>query len=101
MKESMKESKIFREDNEHCLAYLLEGESSYMKQKALAALEKAKKYEATREYFHVYEDEKTYRLVDKQKVLNAKIELVRVVLRCGRLVWMTKKNALKKGYINE
>lgn len=96
----MKESKIFREDNEHCLTYLLEGETSYLKQKALLALDKAKKYEATKEFFHVYEDEKTYRLIDKQKVINKKIELVRVKFRDGRLVWMTKKNAIKNGYIN-
>lgn len=94
-----KEDKIYRGDNELGLVYLIEGETTYFKQKAVLALEKAKRYEATREYFRVYEDKNTFRLVDKAKVEKNKIELIRVKLFDGRLVWMEKNNAIKKGLI--
>lgn len=97
----MRENKILRGDKENGLTYLIEGESTYNKQKALAALAVAKELESKRDTIPVWYDERTIRLVSLEKIKRKKLEIIRVKIGKGELVFMEKDIAKKNGFIKE
>lgn len=101
MGRKMKDNKILREDKDNGLTYLIEGESQYNRMKALAALEIAKAQEAKRETIPVWYDERTIRLVSLEKIKRKKMEIIKVKIGKGELVFMEKEVAIKNGFITE
>lgn len=97
----MLQNKIFRDDNEDGLVYLLEGEKVYNHHKALEALAKCKEMEQGKHLIPVWIDHNTTKLVDMEKIKKRKMELIRVKMGKGELVWMEKKVAIKNGFICE
>lgn len=97
----MRDNKILREDKDNGLTYLIEGESQYNRMKALAALEIAKAQEAKRETIPVWYDERTIRLVSLEKIKRKKMEIIKVKIGKGELVFMEKEIAKKNGFITE
>lgn len=97
----MQENKIFREDKENGLTYLIEGESTYNRQRVIAALKIAKEQEAKRETIPVWYDKNTTRLVSMEKIKRRKMEIIKVKIGKGELVFMEKEIAKKNGFITE
>lgn len=97
----MQENKIFREDKENRLTYLIEGESTYNRQRAIAALKIAKEQEAKRETIPIWYDKNTTRLVSIEKIKRRKMEIIKVKIGKGELVFMEKEIAKKNGFITE
>ena len=94
----MREDKIFREEGG--LTYLLEGESAYNRAKAREALAVAKELESKRDTIPVWYDERTIRLVSLEKIKRKKLEIIRVKIGKGELVFMEKDIAKKNGFIH-
>lgn len=97
----MRDNKILREDKDNGLTYLIEGESQYNRIKALAALEVAKAQETKRETIPVWYDERTIRLVSLEKIKRRKMEIIKVKMGKGEIVFMEKEIAKKNGFITE
>lgn len=97
----MRENKILRGDKENGLTYLIEGENTYNKQKALAALAVAKELEAKKETIPVWYDERTTKFVSLEKIKRKKMEIIKVKIGKGELVFMEKDVAKKNGFITE
>lgn len=91
--------KILREEDG--VSYLLEGEFAFNRGKALQNLAKAKEIEQSKKMIPVWVDRNTTKLIDMEKVKKRKMELIRVKMGKGELVWMEKKVAIKNGFINE
>lgn len=83
------------------LNYLVERDFMHNRKLAQESLSKVKEYESTRTHLPVWEDAHTTRLVDVEKIKSQKLEIIRVKLPSGRLVWMEKKNAIKRKFISE
>ena len=81
--------------------YLIEGDAARFRKEALKALEIAKELESKREAIPVWYDERTTRLVTLDKIKRKKMEIVKVKIGKGELVFMEKEIAKKNGYINE
>lgn len=88
-------------ENDITSGYLLEGDAARYRRDALIALEKAKTIEANRKLIPIWIDHNTTKLVDMEKVKKRKMELIRVKMGKGELVWMEKQVAIKNGFINE
>lgn len=97
----MQENKTFREDKENRLTYLIEGESTYNRQRVIAALKIAKEQEEKRETIPVWYDKNTTRLVSMEKIKRRKMEIIKVKIGKGELVFMEKEIAKKNGFITE
>ena len=82
-------------------AYLLEGDAAMWKRHAENALKVAKEQEATKKLIPVWVDATTTKLVDMEKIKKRKMEIIRVKIGKGELVWMEKNVAIKNGFINE
>lgn len=82
------------------LNYLVERAFFQNRELAKESLSKAKQYEAEHTFLPVWEDAHTTRLVDVEKIKSQKLEIIRVKLPSGRLVWMEKKNAIKRKFID-
>lgn len=80
-------------------AYLLEGDAAIWRRYADDALKRAKELEAKKDLIPVWHDERTIKLVDKKKIEKRKLELIRVKIGKGELVWMEKQVAIKNGFI--
>lgn len=89
-----------REMKEHGPMYLVQGEFAYRDQ-AQKALVKAKELEASKKTIPVWYDMNTIRLVDMDKIKRKKMEIIRVKIGKGRLVWMEKSVAKENGFITE
>ena len=85
------------------LHYMTEGGSEVLvyRDRAIEALKTAKDLEASRKTIPVWVDHNTTKLVDMEKVKKRKMELIRVKMGKGELVWMERKTAIKNGFINE
>ena len=85
------------------LHYMTEGGSGVLvyRDRAIEALKTAKEIEANRKTIPVWVDHNTTKLIDMEKVKKRKMELIRVKMGKGELVWMEKKVAIKNGFINE
>ena len=88
------------EDRESSTSYLLEGANNCNRDKAIENLQMVKEQEATKKLIPVWVDATTTKLVDMDKVKERKMELIRVKMGKGELVWMERKTAIKYGYIN-
>lgn len=97
----MQENKIFREDKENRLTYLIEGKSTYNRQRAIASLKIAKEQEVKRETIPVWYDKNTTRLVSLEKIKRRKMEIIKVKIGKGELAFMEKEIAKKNGFIIE
>ena len=95
----MRDDKIFREEGG--LTYLLEGESAYNRAKAREALTVAKELEAKKETIPVWYDERTTKFVSLEKIKRKKLEIIKVKIGKGELVFMEKDIAKKNGFIIE
>lgn len=69
--------------------------------RAIEALKTAKEIEANRKTIPVWIDHNTIKLVDVEKVKKRKMELIRVKIGKGELVFMEKSVAIKNGFIND
>ena len=87
--------------DEDGVSYLLEGEFAYNRAKAMQSLAKAKEVEQQKKMIPVWVDRNTTKLIDMDKVKKRKMELIRVKMGKGELVWMEKQVAIKNGFINE
>lgn len=87
-------------ENEHTPSYLIQGEFAYRDQ-AIKALAKAKEVEATRKTIPVWYDKCTIRMVSLEKIKRKKLEIIKVKIGKGELVFMEKEVAIKNGFINE
>ena len=96
----MIKNKNFGEYGENSVSYLIEGENVYNRTKAIECLKMVKERESKQEILPVWVDSQTTKLIDKRKVLNKKIELLKVRVN-GRIVWIERDNAIKNGFINE
>lgn len=90
----MRENKILRGDKENGLTYLIEGESTYNKQKALAALAVAKELEAKKETIPVWYDERTTKFVSLEKIKRKKLEIIKV--KIGKGSWSLWRKILQR-----
>ena len=81
--------------------YLIEADASKYRGEAIKALAKAKEQESKKKILPVWIDHNTTKLIDMEKVKKRKMELIRVKMGKGELVWMEKKVAIKNGFINE
>ena len=83
------------------LNYLVERAFFQNRELAKESLSKAKQYEAEHTFLPVWEDAHTTRMVDVQKIKKNKMEILKVKIPSGRLVWIEKKNAIKRKFISE
>ena len=88
-------------EHDRTAAYLLEGDAAIWKRHAENALAKAKEIEASKKLIPVWVDATTTKLVDMEKIKKRKMEIIRVKIGKGELVWMEKNVAIKNGFINE
>ena len=85
------------------LHYMTEGGSGSLayRDRAIEALKIAKEIEAGKNTIPVWVDWQTTKLIDLDKIKRFGLQIIRVKIPGGRLVWMEKKNAIGRGYINE
>jgi hypothetical protein len=81
--------------------YLVERAFFQNRELAQESLSKAKQYEAEHAYLPVWVDAQTTKLVEVEKIKQKKLEIVKIKIPSGRLVWIERKNAIKRGFINE
>lgn len=83
--------------------YMTEGGSGTLayRERAIEALKVAKEMEAGKKTIPVWIDWQTTKLMDLEKIKRFGLQIIRVKIPGGRIVWMEKKNAIDKGYINE
>ena len=81
--------------------YLIEGDNAGFCRDAEKALIKAKELEAKRETIPVWYDKNTTRLVSLEKIKRKKMEIIKVKMGKGELVFMEKKTAIENGFITE
>ena len=83
--------------------YLAEGLSSTImyRDRAIEALKVAKELEATKQTIPVWYDHNTIKLVSMEKIKRKKLEILRVKIGRGEIVWMEKEVAIKNGFITE
>lgn len=86
---------------EHKPTYLIEGDNAIWRIEAEKVLKKAKEQEKKKDTIPVWYDERTTRLVSLEKIKRKKLEIIRVKIGRGEIVWMEKKVAIKNGFINE
>lgn len=84
------------------LNYMTEGGSGTLayRDRAIEALRVAKELEENKKTIPVWVDCQTTKLVDLEKVKKYGLQIIRVKIPGGRIVWMEKQNAIDKGYIN-
>lgn len=85
----------------HAPSYLIEGDNAQYRVQAEKALAKAKEIEATRKSIPVWYDHNTIKLVTLEKIQRRKLEIIKVKIGKGELVFMEKSIAIKNGFINE
>ena len=88
-------------ENDRTSAYLLEGDTAIWKRYAENALAKAKEIEANKKLIPVWVDANTTKLVDIEKIKKRNMEIIRVKIGKGELVFMEKNVAIKNGFINK
>lgn len=81
--------------------YLTEGDNAQFRVQAEKALAKAKEQEAARQTIPVWIDRNTTKLVSLEKIKKKKMEIIKVKIGKGELVFMEKNVAIKNGFINE
>ena len=81
--------------------YLIEGDASRYREEAEKVLEKAKLMEAKKKIIPVWVDHNTTKLMDIEKIKKRKLEIIRVKMGKGELVFMEKRVAIKNGFITE
>jgi len=81
--------------------YLIEGDAAAYKREAVKTLAKAKELESKKDLIPVWYDERTIRLVDKEKIKRKKMDIIKVKMGKGELVFMEKQIAIKNGFITE
>lgn len=81
--------------------YLIEGDAARYKREAEKALIKAKELESKRETIPIWYDECTIRLVSLEKIKRKKMEIIKVKIGKGELVFMEKEIAIKNGFITK
>lgn len=84
------------------LNYMTEGGSSTLayRDRAIEALKVAKELESKKDTIPVWYDSHTIKLVDKKKIEKYEMQILKVKIPGGRIVWMEKQNAKDKGFIN-
>ena len=88
-------------EKEFTTTYLIEGDNAVYRAQAERALAKAKEQEATRQTIPVWIDRNTTKLVSLEKIKKKKMEIIKVKIGKGELVFMEKQVAIKNGFINE
>lgn len=83
------------------MTYLIEGDNAVYRVQAERALTKAKEQEAARQTIPVWIDRNTTKLVSLEKIKKKKMEIIKVKIGKGELVFMEKQVAIKNGFINE
>lgn len=83
------------------MTYLIEGDNAVYRVQAERALAKAKEQEAARQAIPVWIDRNTTKLVSLEKIKKKKMEIIKVKIGKGELVFMEKQVAIKNGFINE
>lgn len=83
--------------------YMTEGGSGILayRERAIEALKRAKELDSKKKIISVWEDYQTIKLVDLNSVKRRGLQIIRVKLPTGRIVWMEKQVAIKNGFINE
>lgn len=83
--------------------YLTEGFSStrMYKERAMDALNIAKELERQKKTIPVWVDANTTKFVDMEKIKRKKLEIIRVKIGRGEIVWMEKSTAINNGFIDE
>ncbi len=87
----------------HELRYLIDVNISLstVRDKTLEVLKTVKEREKKKNFIPVWVDAQTLKLVDMEKIKRLKMQIIKVRLSWGRIVWMEKDNAIKKGFIKE
>ena len=88
-------------EKEFTTTYLIEGDNAVYRVQAERALAKAKEQEATRKAIPIWCDRNTTKLVSLEKIKKKKMEIIKVKIGKGELVFMEKQVAIKNGFINE
>lgn len=88
-------------EKEFTTTYLIEGDNAVYRVQAERALAKAKEQEAARKAIPVWIDRNTTKLVSLEKIKKKKMEIIKVKIGKGELVFMEKNVAIKNGFINE
>lgn len=88
-------------EREHTPHYLIEGDNAVHRVQAEKTLAKAKEQEAARQTIPVWIDRNTTKLVSLEKIKKKKMEIIKVKIGKGELVFMEKQVAIKNGFINE
>ena len=83
--------------------YMTEGGSGTLvyKERAEENLKIAKEMEAQKNTIPVWVDFQTTKFMDLEKIKRKKLEIIKVKLKRGGLVWMERKTAIQNGFINE
>ena len=71
------------------------------KDRAEENLKMAKEMEAQKNTIPVWVDYQTTKFMDLEKIKRKKLEVIKVKLKRGGLVWMERKTAIENGFINE
>lgn len=71
------------------------------KERAMEALAIAKEMEEQKKTIPVWVDANTTKFMDMEKIKRKKLEIIRVKIGRGELVWMEKSTAIKNGFISE
>jgi hypothetical protein len=81
--------------------YLIEGDDAQFRVQAEKALKIAKDLEAKKETIPVWYNERTTKFVSLEKIKRKKLEIIKVKIGKGELVFMEKNVAIKNRFINE
>lgn len=83
--------------------YMTEGGAGTLayKERAEENLKIAKEIEAQKSTIPVWIDFQTTKFMDLEKIKRKKLEIIKVKLKRGGLVWMERKTAIENGFINE
>ena len=92
---------MYNEDIESAPTYLIDSEAGRFREEAEKVLEKAKLQESKKKIIPVWVDHNTTKLMDMEKIKKRKLEIIRVKMGKGELVWMERKTAIKNGFICE
>lgn len=82
------------------LDYLVERDMRNNIDLARSVLARAKEVEEKKKPIPVWVDAHTTKLMTLESIKRKGLEIVRVKIGKGELVWMEKKNAIKRGFIN-
>ena len=83
------------------LDYLVERDIVNNHNLAKRVLAEAKEKEAQNKPLPVWVDERTTKLMTLESIKRKGLEIVRVKIGKGEMVWMERRNAIKKGFISE